>query len=516
MPRGRRRRAVGLGAELPGPLAGVHPVADGDRRLGGRSRRSATSVTNRLEAKHRLLLTDVAAGTPDDRVRGDLGLADASSSSRSSGASSSSSSSSRGSRASTRSTSTASSRGSLGELSIFDDGKIPVKIPVYDHDRLGPCFLETCRVIEAPPEKIVASRFVEGRLRPPRRPPRRRPPRASGSRRRPSSSSRSRPRWTRATSKERINTMKVGHGARHPGPPPAAALRPRPRAAEADAGGPPAGDDHFYFTIEKEGVYWTNVVRTTGRRRLRRPRPEAQVLLYIVTKPGARPVDSTTDLFKVASRLFLFLSSFRQKVRKGVRLDLDDASPPTSRRSSASRRARSGSDPRLEALYEKARYPLVVLADEILIHSGWESRARVAAPDPRGEVLPDEHRRRPVLRDRQGPPARRRRARGHRLRGPRPRLPRASTASGPRRPSRCARTPTGSSRSTSRTSGDKITPEAYHVTASAARSACPASPSAASPSSASASSSSTTRITWLMWALGRRARSGRRPGHGVL
>ncbi|HRY45065.1 MAG TPA: type VI secretion system baseplate subunit TssK, partial [Thermoanaerobaculia bacterium] len=43
-----------------------------------------------------------------------------------------------------------------GELSIFDDGKVPVRIPVYDHEKLGPCFHETCRVIEALLEKIVA------------------------------------------------------------------------------------------------------------------------------------------------------------------------------------------------------------------------------------------------------------------------------------------------------------------------------------------------------------------------
>ena len=52
-------------------------------------------------------------------------------------------------------------------------------------------------------------------------------------------------------------------------------------------------------------------------------------------------------------------------------------------------------------------------------------RARMGAADLRGEVLPDEHRRRPVLRDRQGAPARRRRARRRSSsRGPRARLPR--------------------------------------------------------------------------------------------
>ncbi len=82
-------------------------------------------------------------------------------------------------------------------------------------------------------------------------------------------------------------------------------------------------------------------------------------------------MDSTTDLFRVASRLFLFLSSFRQKVRRGVKLDPDTVAANLEEIFSEQARA-VRADPRLEALYEKARYPLVVLADEILLHSGWE------------------------------------------------------------------------------------------------------------------------------------------------
>ena len=82
-------------------------------------------------------------------------------------------------------------------------------------------------------------------------------------------------------------------------------------------------------------------------------------------------MDYTTELFKVAAREFLFLSAFRQKVRKGVRVDLEDAAADLEEifreQASAFRQ-----DPRLQALYDQARYPLVVLADEILIHSGWE------------------------------------------------------------------------------------------------------------------------------------------------
>jgi type IV/VI secretion system ImpK/VasF family protein len=85
-------------------------------------------------------------------------------------------------------------------------------------------------------------------------------------------------------------------------------------------------------------------------------------------------VDSTTELFRVSSRLFLFLSSFRQKVRRGVKLDPETVSADLEEIFNEQARAVRG-DPRLDALYEKARYPLVVLADEILLHSGWEHSA---------------------------------------------------------------------------------------------------------------------------------------------
>lgn len=85
-------------------------------------------------------------------------------------------------------------------------------------------------------------------------------------------------------------------------------------------------------------------------------------------------MDSTTDLFRVSSRLFLFLSSFRQKVRRGIKLDPDAVSADLEEIFNEQARAVRG-DPRLDALYEKARYPLVVLADEILLHSGWEHAA---------------------------------------------------------------------------------------------------------------------------------------------
>ena len=84
-----------------------------------------------------------------------------------------------------------------------------------------------------------------------------------------------------------------------------------------------------------------------------------------------RPRDYTTELFRLASPLFLFLVSFRRKVQKGypvsesmVTGDLEEIFARMDRK--------VRNDPRLEALYEKAKYPLVVLADEVLLHSGWE------------------------------------------------------------------------------------------------------------------------------------------------
>jgi len=82
-------------------------------------------------------------------------------------------------------------------------------------------------------------------------------------------------------------------------------------------------------------------------------------------------MDYTTELFRIASREFLFLSSFRQKVRKGVPVGIDEAAADLEEIFRDQQAAVRG-EARLEALYQKARYPLVVLADEILLHTGWE------------------------------------------------------------------------------------------------------------------------------------------------
>ncbi len=173
-----------------------------------------------------------------------------------------------------------------GELSIFDDGKIPVRIPVYDHDKLGPCFHETCRVIEALLEKIVASRFVKvdfvlrddllvaDLLE----------------------------EWL-ATQTEvflaieaemeekdlrgRIVTMKLGTVRDIP------VLRQRRlfgldlELLKRTPAGLPQREDYFYFKVEKEGPYWTNVVRDRNVALSDALDPKLKFSLYIITKPGS-------------------------------------------------------------------------------------------------------------------------------------------------------------------------------------------------------------------------------------
>ena len=84
--------------------------------------------------------------------------------------------------------------------------------------------------------------------------------------------------------------------------------------------------------------------------------------------------DYVTKLFHLASPLFLYLVSFRRKVRKGypVRLDMV-ASDLDEIFETMERQVRN--DLRLESLYQESKYPLVVLADEVLLHCDWENAA---------------------------------------------------------------------------------------------------------------------------------------------
>lgn len=75
-------------------------------------------------------------------------------------------------------------------------------------------------------------------------------------------------------------------------------------------------------------------------------------------------------LTDVASDLFLFLVTFRRQVRKNIHPELGDVRNQLMELFERMD-ARAGQDPQLEQLYRKARYPLAVTADEILINSNW-------------------------------------------------------------------------------------------------------------------------------------------------
>jgi type VI secretion system protein ImpJ len=173
-----------------------------------------------------------------------------------------------------------------GELSIFDDGKIPVKIPVYDHEKLGPCFHETCRVIEALLEKIVASRFVK----------------VDFVLREDLLVADLLEEWLASQTevflaieaemeekdlRGRIVTMKLGTVRDIP------VLRQRRlfgldlELLKRTPAGLPQREDYFYFKIEKEGPYWTNVVRDRNVALSDALDPKLKFSLYIITKPGS-------------------------------------------------------------------------------------------------------------------------------------------------------------------------------------------------------------------------------------
>lgn len=84
--------------------------------------------------------------------------------------------------------------------------------------------------------------------------------------------------------------------------------------------------------------------------------------------------DYVTELFGLVAPLFLYLVSFRRKVGKGYQVSLEMVREDLERLFIQMERE-SRSDPRLDVLYEKSKYPLVVLADEVLLHSDWEHSA---------------------------------------------------------------------------------------------------------------------------------------------
>ncbi|HNX51428.1 MAG TPA: DotU family type IV/VI secretion system protein [Thermoanaerobaculaceae bacterium] len=81
--------------------------------------------------------------------------------------------------------------------------------------------------------------------------------------------------------------------------------------------------------------------------------------------------DYTTQLFRLATPLFLFLVSLRRKVTKGF--PVSDTMVKSELEEIFARMEREArQDPRLDALYARAKYPLVVLADEVLLSCEWQ------------------------------------------------------------------------------------------------------------------------------------------------
>jgi len=76
-------------------------------------------------------------------------------------------------------------------------------------------------------------------------------------------------------------------------------------------------------------------------------------------------------LFELASDLFLFLVTFRRKIRKGIPVDLSEVRNRLEV-VFAEQEAAARANPSLFALYEKAKYPLVALADEVVLTCDWE------------------------------------------------------------------------------------------------------------------------------------------------
>lgn len=87
------------------------------------------------------------------------------------------------------------------------------------------------------------------------------------------------------------------------------------------------------------------------------------------------PLDYRTELFRLASPLFLFLVSFRRKVRKGYQVDEAEVRQELDK-IFTEMELRARRDLHLDALYQKAKYPLVILADEVLLSCGWDQAER--------------------------------------------------------------------------------------------------------------------------------------------
>lgn len=173
----------------------------------------------------------------------------------------------------------------VGELSIFAGERQLPRVPLYDHDNLGPCFFEITHIVEMLAEKIVASRYIKVDFRI----------------REDLQVAELATEWLAAETeiylfiesdleekdiKSRIEVMKLGTVADIP-------LLKQRRLFGLDVemlkrvpSGLPAREDYFYFSIEKDGPYWANVVRDRIIAIAGATDPKMKFSLYIVLKPG--------------------------------------------------------------------------------------------------------------------------------------------------------------------------------------------------------------------------------------
>ncbi len=86
-------------------------------------------------------------------------------------------------------------------------------------------------------------------------------------------------------------------------------------------------------------------------------------------------------LYELASQLFLFLVSFRHKIRKGVPVSISEVRSRLDRIFD-DQKSIAYQDVRLENLYNRVKYPLTALVDEIILTSQWEHAQQWA-----GELL---------------------------------------------------------------------------------------------------------------------------------
>lgn len=178
-----------------------------------------------------------------------------------------------------------------GELGIFEEeGADSVKVPLYDHDRLGECFNELVFTLERLLERILAGRFirvdfqVEGELL----------------------LARLRPEWVGREGEiylniesdlddravlGRIETAKIGASADLP------ILKQRRlfgldiELLKRTPGGLPARENLHYFAIAKDGPYWESVARSLEVAVSGGIDARLKFSLYIILRPegGPRP-----------------------------------------------------------------------------------------------------------------------------------------------------------------------------------------------------------------------------------